>query len=401
MAVVTAAAKAPARRRVTILGATGSIGCSTLDLIRQSPEAYDVVALTAQTKVAALADLAREFDANLAVIGDETKLADLRAALSETNVEVAAGRQALIEAAARPTDWVMAAIVGTAGLEPTLAAVRQGIHVALANKECLVSAGQVFLSEVAAAGATLLPADSEHNAIFQVLDTERYDCVDKIILTASGGPFLNASMQEMRDATPAQAVAHPQWSMGAKISVDSATLMNKGLEVIEAHYLFPVGLEKLDVVIHPQSIIHSMVAYNDGSVLAQLGAPDMRTPISYTLAWPSRMKTPAARLDLTQIGQLTFQEPDYEKFPALGLAREAIRIGGPAPTVLNAANEIGVAAFLAKRIGFLDISAVVASTLEQLLAKCGADAPGSLTEVMELDNLGRQIAQEWVQKRAI
>ncbi len=401
MAVVTVAAKAPARRRVTILGATGSIGCSTLDLIRQSPEAYDVVALTAQTKVAALADLAREFDANLAVIGDETKLADLRAALSETNVEVAAGRQALIEAAARPTDWVMAAIVGTAGLEPTLAAVRQGIHVALANKECLVSAGQVFLSEVAAAGATLLPADSEHNAIFQVLDTERYDCVDKIILTASGGPFLNASMQEMRDATPAQAVAHPQWSMGAKISVDSATLMNKGLEVIEAHYLFPVGLEKLDVVIHPQSIIHSMVAYNDGSVLAQLGAPDMRTPISYTLAWPSRMKTPAARLDLTQIGQLTFQEPDYEKFPALGLAREAIRIGGPAPTILNAANEIGVAAFLAKRIGFLDISAVVASTLEQLLVKCGADAPGSLTEVMELDNLGRQIAQEWVQKCAI
>ena len=401
MAVVTVAAKAPARRRVTILGATGSIGCSTLDLIRQSPEAYDVVALTAQTKVAALADLAREFDADLAVIGDETKLADLRAALSETNVEVAAGRQALIEAAARPTDWVMAAIVGTAGLEPTLAAVRQGIHVALANKECLVSAGQVFLSEVAAAGATLLPADSEHNAIFQVLDTERYDCVDKIILTASGGPFLNASMQEMRDATPAQAVAHPQWSMGAKISVDSATLMNKGLEVIEAHYLFPVGLEKLDVVIHPQSIIHSMVSYNDGSVLAQLGAPDMRTPISYTLAWPGRMKTPTARLDLAQIGQLTFQAPDYEKFPALGLAREAIRIGGPAPTVLNAANEIGVAAFLAKRIGFLDISAVVASTLEQLLVKCGADAPGSLTEVMELDNLGRQIAQEWVQKCAI
>ncbi|PCJ71226.1 MAG: 1-deoxy-D-xylulose-5-phosphate reductoisomerase [Rhodobiaceae bacterium] len=401
MAVVTAAAKIPARRRVTILGATGSIGCSTLDLIRQSPEAYDVVALTAQTNVAGLADQAREFDADLAVIGDETRLADLRAALSGTNVEVAAGRQALIEAAARPTDWVMAAIVGTAGLEPTLAAVRQGIHVALANKECLVSAGQVFLSEVAAASATLLPADSEHNAIFQVLDTERYDCVDKIILTASGGPFLNASMQEMREATPAQAVAHPQWSMGAKISVDSATLMNKGLEVIEAHYLFPVGLEKLDVVIHPQSIIHSMVSYNDGSVLAQLGAPDMRTPISYTLAWPSRMKTPAPRLDLAQIGQLTFQAPDYEKFPALALAREAIRIGGPAPTLLNAANEIAVASFLAKKIGFLDISTVVADTLEQLLAKCGAVAPGSLTEVMELDNLGRRIAQEWVQKCVI
>lgn len=401
MAVVTVAATAPPPRRVTILGASGSVGCSTLDLIRQSPGEYDIVALTAQTNVAVLADQAREFDADVAVIGDETKLDDLRAALSGTNVEATSGRQALLEAAARPTDWVMAAIVGTAGLEPTLAAVRQGIHVALANKECLVSAGQVFLSEVAAAGTTLLPADSEHNAIFQVLDPDRYDSVDKIILTASGGPFLNASTSEMRDATPAQAVAHPQWSMGAKISVDSATLMNKGLEVIEAHYLFPVGLEKLDVVIHPQSIIHSMVAYNDGSVLAQLGAPDMRTPISYTLAWPRRMKTPANRLDLAQIGQLTFQAPDYEKFPALALAREAIRIGGPAPTLLNAANEVAVASFLAEKIGFLDIPGVVEDTLGQLLAKCGTEAPGSLTDVTELDNLGRQIAQEWVQKCAI
>ncbi len=401
MAVVSAPANAPAPRRVTVLGASGSIGCSTLDLIRQTPEQYDVVALTAQTNVAVLAAQAREFNADLAVIGDEARLADLRAALAGTGVEVAAGRQAILEAAARPTDWVMAAIVGTAGLEPTLAAVRQGIHVALANKECLVSAGQVFLAEVAAAGATLLPADSEHNAIFQVLDPDRYDCVDKITLTASGGPFLNASMSEMRNATPAQAVAHPQWSMGAKISVDSATLMNKGLEVIEAHYLFPVGLEKLDVVIHPQSIIHSMVAYNDGSVLAQLGAPDMRTPISYTLAWPNRMQTPADRLDLAQIGQLTFQEPDYDRFPALALAREAIRIGGAAPTFLNAANEIAVAAFLAEKIGFLDISAVVADALEQLMAECGAKTPGSLAEVVKLDKLGRQNAQEWVQKRAI
>lgn len=400
MAVIPAMVETASPRRVTILGSTGSIGCSTLDLIRRAPGAYKVIALTAQTNVAALAVQAKEFDADLAVIGDETKLEALRAALDGSRTEAAAGRQALIEAAARPTDWAMAAIVGTAGLAPTLAAVRQGAHVALANKECLVSAGQVFLNEVAVAGATLLPADSEHNAIFQVLDPDKYDSVDKIILTASGGPFLNASMDEMRHATPAKAVAHPQWSMGAKISVDSATLMNKGLEVIEAHYLFPVGLERLDVVIHPQSIIHSLVAYNDGSVLAQLGAPDMRTPISYTLAWPERMATPAERLDLAQIGQLTFQEPDLERFPALALAREALRIGGPAPTFLNAANEIAVAAFLAEKIGFLDISAAVEASLEQLMAKTGAKAPVSLTEVLELDNFGRQIAQEWVQNRS-
>jgi 1-deoxy-D-xylulose-5-phosphate reductoisomerase len=387
-------------RRVTILGSTGSIGCNTLDLIRRTPDAYDVVALTAQSNVASLAAQAKEFDADVAVIGDETKLEELRTALAGTNVEAAGGRQAIIESAARPTDWVMAAIVGTAGLAPTLEGVRQGAHVALANKECLVSAGQVFLREVEAAGATLLPADSEHNAIFQVLDPEKYDRVDKIILTASGGPFLDTSMEEMKVATPAKAVAHPQWSMGAKISVDSATLMNKGLEVIEAHYLFPVGLEKLDVVIHPQSIIHSMVAYTDGSVLAQLGAPDMRTPISYTLAWPDRMETPADRLDFAQLSQLTFQSPDYERFPALGLAREALRIGGPAPTLLNAANEVAVAAFLAEKIGFLDISAAVEASLELSMAKTGGRAPSSLTEVTDLDNFARQIAQEWVQNRS-
>mgnify|MGYP005838229553 CR=1 FL=1 len=388
-------------RRVSILGSSGSIGCNTLDLIRRAPGAYRVVALTAQTNVDLLASQAKEFGAELAVIGDESRLEDLRSALAGTDIEAAGGREALLEAAARPADWVMAAIVGTAGLAPTLEAVRQGAHVALANKECLVSAGQVFLEEVTAAGATLLPCDSEHNAIFQVLNQDRYDSVDKIILTASGGPFLDASMETMRSATPAQAVAHPQWSMGAKISVDSATLMNKGLELIEAYYLFPVGLERLDVVVHPQSIIHSMVAYTDGSVLAQLGTPDMRTPISYTLAWPERMPTPAERLDLARIGQLTFSQPDLEKFPALGLAREALRIGGAAPTILNAANEVAVAAFLAEKIGFLDIVTAVEEVLNDFQGAQGAEAPSSLANVLELDDFGRRKAQEWVQKNII
>lgn len=400
MSVVTASKLDPARRRVSILGATGSIGCNTLDLIRRNREAYEVVALTAQTNVKTLAEQAIEFQAELAVIGDDSCLADLRDALSGTGIECAAGRTALEDAGARPADWVMAAIVGTAGLAPTLEAVRQGAHVALANKECLVSAGHIFLAEVAASGATLLPADSEHNAIFQVLDPSKYDCVDKIILTASGGPFLNTSMEDMRRATPAQAVAHPQWSMGAKISVDSATLMNKGLEVIEAHYLFPVGREKLEVVIHPQSIIHSMVAYNDGSVLAQLGAPDMRTPISYTLAWPERMATPAARLNLAEIGQLTFKNPDLERFPALALAWEALRLGNGTATIMNAANEIAVAAFLAEKIGFLDISAVAADVMEDFAAREGSAPFTTLDDVMDLDDLGRQKAQEWVQNRA-
>ncbi len=389
-----------ARRRVSILGSTGSIGCNTLDLIGRHRDAYDVVALTAQTNVKTLADQAKEFNAELAVIGDETCYADLQDALDGTGIECAAGRTALEDAGARPADWVMAAIVGTAGLAPTLAAVRQGAYVALANKECLVSAGNIFLAEVAASGATLLPADSEHNAIFQVLDPTKLDSVDKIILTASGGPFLEASLEEMRQATPAQAVAHPQWSMGAKISVDSATLMNKGLELIEAHYLFPVGREKLDVVIHPQSIIHSMVAYNDGSVLAQLGSPDMRTPISYTLAWPERMETPAERLNLAEVGQLTFKKPDLERFPALALAAEALRLDDGTATVMNAANEIAVAAFLAGKVGFLDISASVADVMEEFAARQGASAFTTLDDVLDLDDLGRQKAQEWVQKRA-
>jgi len=385
-------------RRVTVLGSTGSVGCSTLDLIRRSvPGTYEIVALTAQTNAVALAAQAIEFGAKVAVIGDEAKRAELDNVLSGTGIEVAAGREALLEAATRPADWVMAAIVGTAGLAPTLNAVRQGAHVALANKECLVSAGHVFMGEVEASGATLLPVDSEHNAIFQVLEKDRLDCVDKIILTASGGPFLQKSIEDMRRATPAQAVAHPQWSMGAKISVDSATLMNKGLEVIEAYHLFPVGLDKLDVVIHPQSIIHSMVAYKDGSVLAQLGSPDMRTPIGYALAWPNRMETPSEKLDLAKIGQLTFETPDLERFPALGLAREALRLGGIAPAVINAANEIAVAEFLAGNMGFLEISTCVSEVLEAEMAGGKTSAPQNLEEVLELDKIARQKAREWVQ----
>ena len=383
-----------ARRSVTVLGSTGSIGVSTLDLIERGRDRFDLVAITAYKNVAGLIEQARRLRPQLAVIGDLLLFDELKAGLEGTGIEVGAGRDAVIEAALRPADWVMAGIVGTAGLAPTLAAVRRGAAVALANKECLVSAGSLFLAEVARSGATLLPVDSEHNAIFQVLDPERLHAVDKIILTASGGPFRTATLDEMKRATPAQAVAHPQWDMGAKISVDSATLMNKGLELIEAAYLFPVGEERLDIVIHPQSIIHSMVAYVDGSVLAQLGSPDMRTPISYALAWPERMATPCARLNLAEIGSLTFSEPDPVRFPALRLAREALKSGGATPTILNAANEIAVAAFLRGDIGFLEIAITVEKVLEQ--GAGDAIAPNSLEDIYEIDRIARIRAEELV-----
>jgi 1-deoxy-D-xylulose-5-phosphate reductoisomerase len=335
----------------------------------------------------------------VAVIAREDLYEPLREGLAGTGIEAAAGEAALIEAASRPADWVMAAIVGAAGLHPTLAAVEQGAHVALANKECLVCAGDFFLQAVARSGATLLPVDSEHNAIFQVLEADALDRVDKIVLTASGGPFRTASLEEMRRATPAQAVAHPQWDMGAKISVDSATMMNKGLELIEAHHLFPVGEARIDILVHPQSIIHSMVAYADGSVLAQLGTPDMRIPIANTLAWPARMQTPAARLDLAQIGKLTFEAPDLKRFPALTLARNALQSGGAAPTILNAANEVAVAAFLAGKLGFLDIVQLVERLMDELAG--GVAAPDTLEGVMEIDRFVRQKAAERVQKCAV
>ena len=354
------------RRSVTILGSTGSIGRNTVELIEARPDLYRVEALVANTSVELLAAQARRLKTALAVVADPAAGAALRQALAGSGIKTAAGPEAVVEAAARPAEWVMAAIVGAAGLAPTLAAVRRGAVVALANKECLVCAGNLMMAEVVRGGATLLPVDSEHSAIFQVFDFAQVDTVEKIVLTASGGPFRCASREEMAAVTPKQAVAHPNWSMGAKISVDSATMMNKGLELIEAHHLFAMPEERIDIVVHPQSVIHSLVAYVDGSVLAQLGSPDMRTPIAFALGWPKRIEAPSPRLDLAAVGNLTFHAPDPERFPALRLARLALQTGGSAPTVLNAANEVAVEAFLAGRLGFLDIAATVERTLEAL-----------------------------------
>jgi len=377
-------------RRITILGSTGSIGCSTIDLIDRDPDAYVVEALTANRSVDALAEQARRLNAKFVAVADPESYEGLKAAMSGTTAEIAAGPEAIVEAAARDADWVMAGIVGAAGLEPTLQAARAGSVVAFANKECLVCAGDLMLDEVARSGATLLPVDSEHNAIFQVFDFDRRESIEKIILTASGGPFRSSSLEEMRKVTPAQAVAHPNWDMGAKISVDSATMMNKGLELIEAYYLFGIPEDRIEILVHPQSIIHSMVSYIDGSVLAQLGTPDMRTPISYTLAWPHRMTAPSARLDLGQIATLTFETPDSERFPALRLAREALKTGGSAPTILNASNEVAVAGFLDGRLGFLDIPRVVAETLE----KMPSGVIRSVDDVLSIDAAARQVAKE-------
>ncbi|HEX4889292.1 MAG TPA: 1-deoxy-D-xylulose-5-phosphate reductoisomerase [Alphaproteobacteria bacterium] len=353
-----------APKSVSILGATGSVGLNTMDLIARDPGRYRVEALTANQNVEELISAVRRVKPRLAVIGDPGKYQILRDALAGSGTEAAAGRDAVIEAASRPADWIMAAIVGAAGLAPTLAAVAQGTTVAIANKECLVCAGDHMMDVVRREGTTLLPVDSEHNAIFQVFDSQRPKAVEKITLTASGGPFRTASLAQMKVATPAQAIAHPNWQMGAKISVDCATYMNKGLELIEAYHLFPVEKDQIDVVVHPQSVIHSMVSYSDGSVLAQMASPDMRTPIAYALGWPDRIHAPVARLDLVQIGQLTFEAPDFGRFPALRLAKEALAMGGGAPAVLNAANEIAVEAFLKGKIGFLDIARIVEKTLE-------------------------------------
>src|SRR5271170_6841985 len=308
---------AASQRRVTILGSTGSVGCQTIDLISRVPEKYEVVALTAHKNVAKLAEQARLLQPELAVIADESRYAALKAALAGTNIAVAAGAQAVVDAAQTDSDWVMSAIVGAAGLPGTLAAARRGAVIAFANKETLVCAGPLMMKLVAECGARLLPVDSEHNAIWQVFDFERREAISRLILTASGGPFRSAARADMEKVTPEQAVKHPVWSMGAKISVDSATLMNKALEIIEAHFLFHMPGEKIDVLVHPQSVVHSMVEYEDGSVLAQMGTPDMRTPIGYCLAWPERMETPAAKLDFAKLGQLTFKAPDAVKFPAL------------------------------------------------------------------------------------
>ncbi|MBV8889935.1 MAG: 1-deoxy-D-xylulose-5-phosphate reductoisomerase [Alphaproteobacteria bacterium] len=382
-------------RRVTILGSTGSIGQSTIDLLFRNRGSFEVEALTAHRNAAKLAEQARRLGARFAAIADPGEYDALKDALAGSGIEAGCGRTALVEAAQRPADWVMAGIVGAAGLEATLAAIRRGSIVAFANKEVLVCAGSLVMQEVVRHGATLLPVDSEHNAIWQCFDFTRVEAIEKIILTASGGPFRERGIEEMRDVTPEQAVAHPNWRMGAKISVDSATMMNKGLELIEAHHLFRLPCERIEIVVHPQSIVHSMVTYRDGSVLAQLGTPDMRTPIAYALGWPSRMAAPTKRLDLTEIGRLTFEPPDEIRFPALRLAREALRQGCGCPTVLNAANETAVHAFLDGRIGFLDIGATVERTLEAM--------PGgrldSLEDVYNLDKAARELAAEMMAPR--
>ena len=382
-------------RRVTVLGSTGSIGTNTIDLIERDPEAFQVEALTAFRSVDTIAEQARRLSARFVAIGDPDKYPDLKLAVSGLDVEIAAGPEGILEAAARDADWIMAGIVGAAGLGPSLEAVRQGTVVAFANKECLVCAGDLMLQEISHSGATLLPVDSEHNAIFQVFEFDRRESVEKIILTASGGPFRTLSKQELGNVTPAQAVVHPNWDMGSKISVDSATMMNKGLELIEAYYLFGVPEERIEIIVHPQSIVHSMVSYVDGSVLAQLGSPDMRTPISYTLAWPNRMRAPTPSLGLKDIATLTFEAPDTDRFPALGLARTALKTGGSAPTILNAANEEAVAAFLAEKAGFLDIPRVVEGTLE----KMPPVTIGTIDDVLAVDAEARRVALDVMSSR--
>lgn len=375
-------------KRLSILGSTGSIGTQTLDLVAENPAAYEIEALIGGRNVALLAAQAKQFRPAITVISDEELLPELREALAGTNLATAAGREAVLEAAARPVDWTMSAITGVAGLEPTLAAVNHGGTIAFACKEALVSAGDVFLRAIETANATLLPVDSEHNAIMQAMADGNGRAVDKIILTASGGPFRNHSLEEMRFITREAALRHPVWSMGAKISIDSATMFNKGLEVIEAARLFNLPSAQIEVLIHPQSIIHGMVYYADGSVLAQLGSPDMRIPIAHTLAWPARIATKAPRLDLAAAANLEFFAPDETRFPALALARRALNDGHGAPAVLNAANEIAVAAFLDNRIGFLDIARIVETAMDKL----GAPPVDDLESVLALDGEARALA---------
>ena len=381
-----------APRRVTILGSTGSVGGNTIDLVQRQLDTFQVEALTTNCNIALLADQARRLGARFAAAADASCYRDLKKALSGSGIEAAAGAEAIIEAASRPAEWVMASIVGMAGLEPTMAAAKRGAIIGLANKECLVSAGDVLMKEIARCGGTLLPVDSEHSAIFQVFDFANPDKVARIILTASGGPFREMDITAMARVTPEQALAHPNWDMGAKISVDCATMMNKGLELIEARHLFPVPEERIEILVHPQSVVHSLVDYVDGSVLAQLGTPDMRAPISYALGWPKRMPTPAPRLSLAEIGTLTFEAPNLERFPALRVARETLQAGGGAPTIMNAANEVAVESFLSGRIDFLDIIRIV----EQALEAAPEFRLESLSDVINADDEARDIAKKLI-----
>ena len=381
-------------KTVSIFGATGSVGQSTLDLIRQHPGQYEIIALNANGNAAELAALAREFSAQVAVVAEDSAYAELKQLHAGSGTEAASGTDALNAAAAMGADWTMAAIVGCAGLPPTLEALRCGKTVALANKEALVSAGALMINEARKAGATLLPVDSEHNAIFQALQGGSIDQVRKITLTASGGPFRTWTREQMAGVTPEQAVAHPNWDMGAKISVDSATMMNKGLELIEAHHLFPVGLENIEILVHPQSVIHSMVEYRDRSTLAQLGSPDMRIPIASALAWPERMTTNCKPLDLAQIGRLEFEQPDESRFPATRIARAAIMAGGGKPAMLNAANEVAVAAFLGRAVQFLDITEIVS----RLLDSYSPAEPSALADIFAIDKETRVRTEQLVEE---
>jgi 1-deoxy-D-xylulose-5-phosphate reductoisomerase len=382
----------PVPRTVTLLGATGSIGSSTVDLLRQDSGRYHVEAVTAHRNGAALARLARELRARFAAVADPAAYEELKAELSGTGIEAAAGPKAVVEAAQRPADWVMAAITGATSLEPTLAAAERGATVALANKECLVCAGALFMRRAAAAGAKVLPVDSEHNAIFQALGAGRREDVRRIVLTASGGPFRTWSGDAIRRVTVEQALKHPTWSMGPKVTIDSATLMNKGLELIEAHHLFALGLDALDVVVHPQSVVHGLVEFRDGSVMAQLGSPDMRIPIAHCLAWPVRMGTPALRLDLAKVATLTFEEPDLTRFPSLALARRSLEAGGAAPTILNAANEVAVREFVDRRLGFAGIPALVEATLDAAERRGAMAEPQSVEDALAVDRNARTLA---------
>ncbi len=397
----TNAAPSGGVRSISILGATGSIGTSTLDLIKREPERYRVESISARRNAAALGKIAREVGARHAVVADHAAYRELKDALSGSRIEAAAGEDALVEAAQRPADWVMAAISGAVGLKPTLAAVERGATVALANKECLVCAGGLFMRSAAKFGARILPVNSEHNAVFQALGSGNWGDVRRVILTASGGPFRTWSLDAINAATPEQALKHPNWSMGPKITIDSATLMNKGLEIIEAHHLFALPSEQIDVLVHPQSVVHGLVEFRDGSVVAQLGSPDMRIPIAHCLAWPRRIDGPAARLDLAAVKQLTFEAPDLERFPALGLARRAMETGGAAPTVLNAADEVAVGEFLAGRISFPAIVALVEATLD-MAAKRGLLAePTGIDAALAVDHIARSLARDLLPEIAV
>ena len=383
-------------KRVTVLGSTGSVGANTLSVIAEHPDRFRVVALAAGRNAAALVQQAQSFRPDFAAIADPAGYPTLKEGLVGTGIEVAAGPDAVVEAASRDAEWVMAAIAGAAGLESTLAAVERGAVVALANKESLVCAGELMMAAARASGSMILPVDSEHNAIFQVFDDRCREAVRRLILTASGGPFRCASRDRMAAVRPAEALRHPNWDMGAKITIDSATMMNKGLELIEAHHLFAMPGEAIDILVHPQSIVHSMVEYADGSVLAQLGTPDMRTPIAVALAWPERLAVTGERLDLSVVGRLDFEPPDPQRFPALALARTALERGGREPAALSAANEVAVAAFLSERIGFLQIADIAGNTVAEL----GSGPLAGLDDVRSADREAREVAERFVERAA-